>query len=554
MLAVGISGLVSLLKQPAIIGYIITGIVAGPLLLDITSHSTAFETFASLGVTILLFMVGLHLNPKAVKELGTVSLLAGLGQVLFTFIGGYLIALTIGFTNIQSIYIAVALTFSSTIVILKLLADKKDTDSLYGRITIGILIIQDLVAMLGLMLVSSLGSEGGLGTLFTQVVLQGFGMLVVLYFVGRYALPKIIDFIAKSQEYLLLFSIGWCIFIATIFYYLNFSIEIGALLAGVTLSVSPYRHEISSKMRVLRDFFILLFFVMLGSQITFDALATQLVPIIVFSLFVLIGNPIIVMIVMGMLGYTKRTSFKTGMALAQISEFSLILVGIGVTVGQVDVNTLSFVTMVGIITIAISSYMIDYTNKLYDLLSPYMSIFEKKRIKEKKVRKKHKDANIIVFGCHRIGTSLVDGLDRAGKNFLVVDYDPERIAELTQEGVNCLFGDAEDAEFIKDLTTNKTRMIVSSIPEKEVNEIIIKAALSKNKKVIVLCLAHSISEAIELYDLGASYVILPHFLGGDHASTILDSFGFNAKKYQKKKDLHIKDLHKRRSKGHDINN
>jgi len=551
ILAVVISGITTLLRQPAIIGYIITGIIAGPLVLNITNNSPEFQTFAHLGVTLLLFMVGLHLNPRAVRELGAVSLLAGVGQVLFSFLGGYIIGLMIGLTHIESIYVAFALTLSSTIVIMKLLADKKDTESLYGRITIGILIVQDVIAMIGLMLVSSLASGGDLGSLFTQVFLQGAGMLILLYFVGRYFLPKIIDFVAKSQEYLLLFSIGWCIFLASIFYYLNFSIEIGALLAGITLSVSPYRHEISSKMKVLRDFFILLFFVVLGSQMTFGSISSHIVPIIMFSLFVLIGNPIIVMAVMGLLGYSKRTSFQSGMALAQISEFSLILIGIGVTVGQVSSEILSLVTMIGIITIAGSSYMIGYTNQLYELLSPYLGIFEKKRVREKKVKNKHKDANIIVFGYHRIGTELVQGLDEAGKKFLVVDFDPERIAELTQEGVNCVFGDAEDAEFVKDLTTNKTKMIISSIPEKEVNELIIRTALKKNPKVIVMCLAHSISEAMDLYDLGAAYVILPHFLGGEHASTLLENYGFNSKKYSRERKIHLRHLDRRTKRGHD---
>ena len=226
-----------------------------------------------------------------------------------------------------------------------------------------------------MLIVSSLGSEVSTASLALQTIFKGVVAIALLFAIGRYLLPKLTTFIARSQEFLLLFSITWCFAIASIFYALNLSIEAGALLAGVALSMSPYHFEMSSKLRPLRDFFLVLFFVVLGSQMIFANIVANIWIILGFSAFVLIGNPIIVMIIMGVLGYSKRTGFKSGLTVAQISEFSLIVIGLGVSVGHLTNDTLSLLTAVGIITFAGSTYMIMYSEKLYKFLEPYLSIF-----------------------------------------------------------------------------------------------------------------------------------------------------------------------------------
>jgi len=514
IIAVVVSGIMRLLKQPLIIGYILTGIIVSPYFLNIVASTDAIATFAQIGIVLLLFMVGLNLNPRIIKDVGKVSLVTGVGQVIFTSLIGFFIGQLLGFSTIVSIYIAIALTFSSTIIIMKLLSDKGDLETLYGRIAIGFLIVQDLIVIVVLMFISSIPAGINFATLALETVFKGGGLLVLLFLISVYIFPRLTKAIAKSQEFLLLFSIGWCFAIASLFYYLNFSIEAGALLAGITLSLSPYHYEISSKMKPLRDFFIILFFILLGSQMVFTNISQYVIPIIIFSAFILIGNPLIVMVLMGLLGYTKRNSFLAGLTVAQISEFSLILIALGVKVGHLTNDILSLVTMIGLITIAGSTYMILYANKIYPYLSKYLGIFERKGKKVDEHRY-HKDGiyDIMLFGYDRVGYDILESFKKIKKKFLVIDYNPEIITKLAKEGFDCKYGDADDSELLNELNFSKTKMVVSTIHNLDTNLLLINKIRESNKRTIITVVSHQIDEAMKLYDAGATYVLMPHFLG-----------------------------------------
>ncbi|MBW2966591.1 cation:proton antiporter [Candidatus Woesearchaeota archaeon] len=552
IIAVVIAGIMRLLKQPLIIGYILTGIIVSPYFLNIVKSTDAIATFAQIGVALLLFMVGLNLNPRIIKDVGKVSLVTGVGQVIFTSVIGFFIGKLLGFSTIVSIYIAIALTFSSTIIIMKLLSDKGDLETLYGRIAIGFLIVQDLIVIVILMVISSIPAGINLTTLALETVFKGIGLLLLLFLISVYIFPWVTKAIARSQEFLLLFSIGWCFAIAALFYYLNFSIEAGALLAGITLSLSPYHYEIGSKLKPLRDFFIILFFILLGSQMVFTNISQYITPIIIFSVFILIGNPLIVMVLMGLLGYTKRNSFLAGLTVAQISEFSLILIVLGVSVGHLTNEILSFVTIIGLITIAGSTYMIIYANKIYPYLSKYLKIFERKGGKVDE-HKYHKDGiyDIILFGYNRIGYDILESFKKTKKKFLVIDFDPERITKLAKEGFDCKYGDANDSELLNELKFSKTKMVVSTIHNLDTNLLLINKIRESNKKAIITVVSHQIDEAMKLYDAGATYVLMPHFLGGHHVSTMIEEYGLNLNKFLKEKIVHIKHLRKRKEIGHE---
>lgn len=542
LVAVGVSLIMNWLRQPTIIGYLITGILVGPLLLNLVSEVAIFDVLASIGVSLLLFMVGLGLNPATIREVGKVSTLSGVGQVIFTVIGGFIIAQFLGFGIVASLYIAIALTFSSTIIIMKLVSDRNDIDSLYGKISVGFLIVQDIIAMFILLMISSSAREGTVLQTVAISLAYGIGLLILLYLVSKYLLPIILNRLAKSQEELLLFSMGWCIAIASAFFVFGFSIEVGALLAGVALAASPYRQEISSKMKSLRDFFLLLFFVVLGSQMEFSALQNQWGAIIIFSLFILIGNPVIVMIIMGVMGYAKRTSFQAGLTVAQISEFSFILIALGISVGHLGSELLSFITVVGLITIAGSSYMIMHSDKLYKLLGKPLSIFEKSHITE--ANPHQKGYEVIVFGHNRLGNDLVEHLRKKKKRYLVVDFDPERIRNLQNRGINCTYGDAGDVELLDLLQLQKAKMVVSTIPSTDINKTILSHVTRVNEKALIVCMAHTTQQAVELYEKGATYVILPHFLGGRHAALIIEKNGFNRRKFLQERINHLNHLKK----------
>lgn len=542
LVALGVSAVMRALKQPLIIGYIFTGIVVGPYFFDLLEANSAVGTFSQIGVALLLFTVGLHLNPKVIKEVGKVSLITGVGQVVFTSLIGFAISKLLGFSTMSSIYIAVALTFSSTIIIMKLLTDKGDLESVYGKIAVGFLIVQDIIAVFALMFISSLSSGGAeVYSTIAMTLLKGLIAVALLSVFSIYILPGITRVVAKSQEFLFLFSISWCMTLASLFQFLGFSLEIGALFAGTALSISPYSGEISSKLKPLRDFFIVLFFIIIGSQMVIGDIQQNLVPIVVFSLFILIGNPLIVMVLMGMLGHTKRNGFMAGLTVAQISEFSIILVSLGITVGHLNQEILSLVTMVGLLTIAGSTYMIMYSNKIYPYISGYLKIFEKKSTNNKKTSKADYDA--ILFGYNRIGFNILRAFKKIKEKYLVVDYNPETISALSKHRIPCIYGDAYDLEFLNDeLDLRKAKLVISTIPEFETNMLLLESIKNKNPDAITILRAHRIDDALELYKKGADYVLTPHFLGGEYVANMISDFKTKESDYKKERKKHIKML------------
>ncbi len=547
VLAAVIAAVMRILKQPTIIGYILTGIIVSPFFLNLIKSQDTLVVFSQIGVAFLLFIVGLSLNPKVIKEVGKASLITGLGQVIFTSLIGFFIARFLGFELITALYIAVALTFSSTIIIMKLLSDKGDLDKLYGKISIGFLLVQDLIAVFVLIIVSSFSEPNQALSSILFLLIKGSLIILLLVLTSLYALPKLEFFFAKSQELLFMFSIAWGLGLASLFYLIGLSLEIGALIAGITLSLSPYNNEVSSKMKPLRDFFIVLFFIVLGSQLIFDNFSKFLLPTIIFSLFILIGNPLIVIVLMGMLGYTKKTGLQAGFTVAQISEFSLILIALGVSVGHLTTEILSLVTVIGLVTIIGSTYLIIYSDKIYQPLKKYLSIFERKNIKKEK-RKKVFD--IILFGYNRIGFDFVNSFKKLKNKFLVVDYNPEVIADLNKDKIDCEYGDVEDIEFLEQLNLKDIKMAVSTIPDFDTNLLLINTIKRVNKKVIIMCVSHHIDEAHTLYKKGASYVIMPHFLGGRYASMMIDRHGFSIDRFNEEKKKHLSHLRKRKELGH----
>ncbi|MEA3248113.1 MAG: cation:proton antiporter [Nanoarchaeota archaeon] len=544
-----IAGITKLLKQPLIIGYILAGIIVSPYFLNIVNSTETIKVFSQIGVVLLLFIIGLSLSPKVIKEVGKVSLVTGIGQIIFTSLVGFFISRALGFTTIVSLYIAVALTFSSTIIIMKLLSDKKDLEKLYGKISIGFLLVQDIFVIILLMVISSFSGNLGVNNVSIGAIMSGVLLIAGLILVSIYVLPHLSKFFAKSQEFLFLFSIGWGMGLAALFYYLGFSMEIGALIAGIALSISPYNYEISSKMKPLRDFFIILFFILLGSQMIFGSITQLIIPAIIFSLFILIGNPLIVMILMGFLGYKKKVGFQAGLTVAQISEFSLILIALGVSTGHLTGEILSLITIVGLITIFGSTYLITYSDKIYPYLSKYLSIFERKKLR--KEFEEFQNYEFILFGYNRIGYDLLKSFKKLKKKFLVVDYNPETISKLSKDKIECLYGDVDDEEFLTGLNLTETKMVVSTIPEFEANMLLIGKIRQINKKAIIIVISHNIEEANELYTRGATYVIMPHFLGGSHASTMIEEYKLDVKKFLKEREKHIKYLKTREKLGYE---
>jgi len=468
-----VAGFVGLmLRQPLIVSFIAVGILAGPSVLDIARSDAQIDLLAELGIAVLLFLVGLKLDFNLVRTLGAVSLVTGLGQVAFTTVFGFLIGLALGLDPRTAIYVAIALTFSSTIIIVKLLSDKREIDALHGRIALGFLIVQDIVVVIAMIALSAIGvggaagDEGALGDVL-RVLGYGLGMLGGVILFIRFLANPLVERLSRSPELLVSFAIGWAALLAAVGHYLGFGKELGGLLAGVSLASTPFREAIAARLASLRDFLLLFFFIALGASLDLSVLGASVWPAIVLSLFVLIGNPLIVLAIMGAMGYRKRTGFLAGLTVAQISEFSLIFMAMGVAIGHVAEEALGLVTLVGLVTIAASTYMITYSHRLYAIFEPVLGIFER-RVTDAEPRdgpEAGRPHDIILFGLGRYGLGIASALGGTGQRILGVDFSPEAVRFARAQGHDVVFGDATDPEFLAHLPLRHAQWLVLAVPE-----------------------------------------------------------------------------------------
>lgn len=500
------------LKQPLIVSFIAVGLIVGPYGIDLLESIDKIELFSEMGITVLLFVVGLKLDVTLIQSTGRVALFSGLGQVIFTSVFGYFIGIALGFEPVISLYIAVALTFSSTIIIVKLLSDKKEIQSLHGQISIGFLIVQDIVVVLAMIVLTAMGTttEYTVWEEIIIVILKGIGLVVLVLLLMRYVLPRVTSLMARTPELLVLFAITWAIGLAAFSDFLDFSKEVGAFLGGISLSATPYREVISGRLNSLRDFLLLFFFIHLGSQVNVPLLGEQLVPAIVLSLFVLIGNPIIVMIILGSMGYRKRTSFLAGLNVAQISEFSLILAALGLSLGQIDEETLGLITLVGLFTIGVSTYLIMYSHQIFEKIAPMLSVFERKNpfkeVDDDTVKKRKFD--VIVFGLGMYGNNIARSLEEKGFRVFGVDFDPRAVDRWKRKGRAAQYGDADDPELPEILPMDAT-CVVSSLEEKQINLALIKYLKLAGYKGNIAVTSYTGRTAKELEKAGADLVLLP---------------------------------------------
>lgn len=541
IITVVVSILMRLIKQPLILGYILAGLLVGPSGLDLIESAELFEAFSELGIALLLFIIGLGMHVGEFKRLGKVVFLAAFNSLLFITLLGFSTSTILGYSTTEAFIIGLALFFSSTIIIVKILSDKKEQNRLHGQIAIGVILVEDLIATLALLFVVA-GKNGGLdAAALMSLGAKSIFLLIFLYLCSKLVLPKAIKYMAGNQELLFLAAIAWGFGIATLFEISGFSIEVGALFAGVALATSPFVQEISARLRPLRDFFIVIFFIALGEQLDVTNLSDAVIPALILSAIVIIGKPIIITATAGLLGYTKRVSFKAGVNLSQISEFSIILVVLASTEGIIRPEISSIITLVAIITIASSTYLMLYDDVLFRHFDKIkLKVFEKETtFKEKKGPRAYEN---VLLGYHHGGHEFIKTFKEMGKKFLVIDYDPDVIEILERQKVNYLYGDATDIELLQEAGIEKSKMIVSTINDHHTNIVVIKLIKQVNDSALVICHANNIEEATELYDLGVGYVMIPHHVGTEKMSNLIKRTGGDKDEFKKHREKHIASL------------
>jgi Kef-type K+ transport system membrane component KefB len=515
------------LRQPVLIAYIVVGVAVGPAGFGLVQAHDQINLLAQIGVAVLLFVVGLKLDLHHVRHIGPVALATGLGQLAFTILVGFALILLMGKGVMEALYVAVALTFSSTIIIVKLLSDKRELDSLHGRIAVGFLIVQDIAVVLAMMAMSALRGAGEAaplevaGSLVLRVAAAGVLMFVLM----RYILPRLVGSMARSQELLLVFAIAWGTGLAALGEWAGFSKEAGAFLAGFSLASTAYREAMSARLTGIRDFLLLFFFIDLGAKLDFSTLGGELWPAAALSVFVLVGNPLIVMAIMGYMGYRKRTGFLAGLTVAQISEFSIVFVAMGITLGHVGVGALGLTTLVGVITIALSTYMILYSHALYERLAPWLGAFERRRpfreLAFERQRRPEGAPEAIVFGLGRYGSRLLSQLKAHGIRALGVDFDPEAVRELRRQGLAVRFGDGEDPDFLESLPLQDTPWAVTTLPQWESNRAFLHALRAAGFNGRVAGVVRDEAHAVELGRVGVERVLHVFNDAADHAARLI---------------------------------
>lgn len=541
--AIVVSAIMRLLKQPLIIGYILTGVVVGPSVLHLIPDKAPFEAFSSLGIALLLFIIGLGLSATVIQRLGKVVLTTATVQILLSAAAGYAAAVLLGFSAIEALIVGVALTFSSTIIIIKLVTDKREQTRLYAQASIGILLVQDVVASIALVLLAA-GGNGGLQPAdLGWLALKGVVLSAALMLVGGKVLPKFSKFIASSQEFLFLFALAWGFGISTLFELAGFSIEVGALFAGVSMAALPYAQEVAARLKALRDFFVVVFFIALGEGLSLSNLGPALLPALLFSAVVIFAKPLFVLMGMGALGYTKRTSFKTAVSLSQISEFSLVFAVLAATQGLVPESLSTIITLVAIITIAVSTYLMKYDDQLFTMFERSLRFFERKTVQDE--RQHLESYPLVLFGYNKGGEEFIKSFRTLHKQYVVVDYDPEVIEEMERRRIPNLYGDATDLELLQELNIEKAKLIVTTITDHRTTMALVEHILAANAQAIVICYADNYNEAAELYHLGATYVMMPHLIGSEKISSFIRHAGLSKREFAHYRDKHLMLLEQR---------
>lgn len=537
---VSVAFVVRLFKQPLMIAYIVAGIIAGPLFLNlINGKNELFDAFAEFGVVLLLFVVGMSLSLDHIKKIGKVAGIVGGGQILFTGLLGFGLTQLLGFSTISALYLSIAIIFSSTIIIVKLLAEKKDAQTVYGKHVLGLMVVQDIAALFVMIFITTFAeSSTSISATLIELLFKVLVLSAIVYFLSRFVLPKILDRVAHSGEFLFIFTIAWCFGLASLLYYAGFPIEIGALVSGLSLGSSPYQSQISSRIKPLRDFFIVIFFVILGSEMGAHDLGGSIGASIALAALVLFGNAFILYTLFRRLKFTRRNSFLAGVTATHVSEFGFVLLFTGAHVGHIAGAEISVFTVVALITMFLSSYAITYNEQLYKFFMPFFNLFGKDRYQQQEKEKHAYSAWL--FGYHRIGWSVAEKLSEKKIDFAVVDFDPETIARLHRKGIPAFFGDAADVEFLENLGLEKSKLIVSTLPAADDQITLVRHVRAAGGKARIITNVYDSSELDSLYKAGADFVMMPHLLGGKRIAEILEDTPWKKKVFDdlKKQQKH----------------
>lgn len=556
-----ISLIVKLLKQPIIIGYVLSGILFSVFLLKDAGYGEQVITLSELGITFLLFLMGLEFDLKSLRFLGKDILVACFLQSAVFFGAAYGLSSLFGFSVIEKVYLSVLFMFGSTLLVAKWVEDKKESATLHGKIILGTLIIQDILAIFTLTILSVIKADSLMKIVMAPV--GGVALLLIAYVLSKFLLNPLLKFSSRYPELLFILSLGVCFLFVEIAPLLGYSTTLGAFIAGITLANTIYRAEVSGKLKPLINFFNMLFFVGLGFQMDFSLGHNLLLYMGLSVLLCFVLKPIVTYATLRLRGYDIRTSFLSGIYLAQLSEFGIIIVAGGVLMGDISQSISSIAIISVIVTMILSSYLIKYDKQIYAWCEKMLRGIDRWLIqKDVNIEQTGIDSNIILFGYSELNKELGQRLESLGKKMIVVEVDPENIDLLKKTGIRFIYGTPSDPEFFEHYKFSNAELVVSSIGDVQINKDLIKEFKKLNKNTTIIATARTLKASIELYDNDADYVIYQTYLYEQQVSTLIADYAEDIGKIitkkvtdivrLKEKDKHLKQIHEENGRFIDI--
>lgn len=509
--------LAQFLRQPVILAYLIGGFLLGPSGFGWVHDEDSVSTISELGLLFLLFMIGLEIDLKKIMSAGRTILVTAASQIIAGCIVGIGFFWALGFPltggKWDALYLGLAAALSSTVIIVKLLYDKRELDTLTGRITLGLLVLQDLFVILFLAIQPSLDNLK-IGSMLISFVRVGV-LLAVSLAVSRFVLPPLFRSVARLPELVLVGAIAWCFLVAELAAQLHLSREMGALVAGVALSTFPYALDVTAKVTSLRDFFVTLFFVGLGMTIPIPT-SNLLFWAGVFAVFVIISRLILTFAPLYFLKQGLRASLLPAINLSQISEFSLVVLALGLDANQVSEESKGLVSFAFVILATLSTFAIMKSDGVVRLTLPVLKRLGFKDLDtgEKSAGSDAPHPRVLLVGFFRTASSLLEELHRHDQPLLdqlaVIDFNPKVHASLKARGIRVLYGDISQPETLHHAGVSKAEILVCSIPDSllkgTTNLRLVRNLRELNPKAVIITVADVLDEIPGLYEAGANYV------------------------------------------------
>ena len=505
--------------QPKVIAYIISGLMLGPVGFDLVGQTEITSIFSELGLVFLLFLIGLEINLDEVKEVLGATVGIGVIQMILTFAAGLGIALSLGFDQATSLFIGTAVMFSSTALVVKMLTSMDEASTLPGRLDIGVLLVQDIAVVLILALMTAnFSSPAQIAVRTLEIIFLVSVIGLISIFSSKYLFSDILKQISDNELAFFTHGIAWAFLFISIASYFNLSMEIGAFVAGLGLAQIPYSRELQERVRPLTDLFMAIFFLNFGIGISGGALSTYFWEAVIASLVLIPAKFLIFFFTIDRFKFTPETSFKASMNMTQVSEFGLILTSLAITEGFIASEISGFISMVAILTMGTSAYLIRYKDRLGEEFEAVLAFFESEEKTDIELEKL--ENHVVVIGYDSVARRICSKLSEEYE-ILVIDNNPENAEELGESDYRFIFGDFKHGEIREGSNLERAEFILSFSKERTVNTRLLE---ERKEDTIVIVKASNFDDASEFYDIGADYVILENVLAGNRIGEYLELY------------------------------